>query len=195
MDSFWSTSPVGKIDDKYSKIADYTIVRPENPDISDIPMDAFVTDEVYRFASANAFCFNSSAIRFELSSATCLSSSATRFVSSIPRLYSHHLLPFYTLLYHFLLYHPFPYYPLPCHRPFLTYYTFLSSTSPHSFIPSTHSFPSFLHSLIPTYSLLSFPPHSLIPSPQSLIPFTPPIPSSNSLIPSSPPILYRTLKV
>ena len=46
MDSFWSSSPAGKIDEKYSKIADYTIVRPENPDISDIPMDAFVTDEV-----------------------------------------------------------------------------------------------------------------------------------------------------
>ena len=46
MDSFWSSSPAGKIDEKYSKIADYTIVRPENPDISDIPLDAFVTDEV-----------------------------------------------------------------------------------------------------------------------------------------------------
>ena len=46
MDSFWSSSPAGKIDEKYSRIADYTIVRPENPDISDIPMDAFVTDEV-----------------------------------------------------------------------------------------------------------------------------------------------------
>ena len=46
MDSFWSSSPAGKIDEKYSKMADYTIVRPENPDISDIPMDAFVTDEV-----------------------------------------------------------------------------------------------------------------------------------------------------
>jgi hypothetical protein len=45
MDSFWSASPVGKIDEKYAKIPDYTIVRPEKPDISDIPMDAFVTDE------------------------------------------------------------------------------------------------------------------------------------------------------
>ena len=25
MDSFWSSSPAGKIDEKYSKIADYTI--------------------------------------------------------------------------------------------------------------------------------------------------------------------------
>ena len=33
MDSFWSSSPAGKIDEKYSKIADYTIVRPENPDV------------------------------------------------------------------------------------------------------------------------------------------------------------------
>ena len=49
MDSFWSSSPAGKIDEKYSKMADYTIVRPENPDISDIPMDAFVTDEVRTF--------------------------------------------------------------------------------------------------------------------------------------------------
>ena len=49
MDSFWSSSPAGKIDEKYSKIADYTIVRPENPDISDIPLDAFVTDEVLLF--------------------------------------------------------------------------------------------------------------------------------------------------
>eukprot|EP00596_Hydrurales_sp_CCMP1899_P008644 CAMPEP_0119039222 /NCGR_PEP_ID=MMETSP1177-20130426/8621_1 /TAXON_ID=2985 /ORGANISM="Ochromonas sp, Strain CCMP1899" /LENGTH=366 /DNA_ID=CAMNT_0007002867 /DNA_START=398 /DNA_END=1498 /DNA_ORIENTATION=- len=45
MDSFWSASPVGKIDEKYEKIPDYTIVRPEKPDISDIPVDAFVTDE------------------------------------------------------------------------------------------------------------------------------------------------------
>ena len=45
MDSFWSSSPAGKLDDKYAKMADYTIVRPENPDISDIPQDAFVTDE------------------------------------------------------------------------------------------------------------------------------------------------------
>ena len=57
MDSFWSSSPAGKIDEKYSKIADYTIVRPENPDISDIPMDAFVTDEV-RTSIFSVFIFS-----------------------------------------------------------------------------------------------------------------------------------------
>ncbi len=30
---------------KYASIPDFTIVRPEKPDISDIPADAFVTDE------------------------------------------------------------------------------------------------------------------------------------------------------
>ena len=57
MDSFWSSSPAGKIDEKYSKIADYTIVRPENPDISDIPLDAFVTDEVLLFIIIFFFIF------------------------------------------------------------------------------------------------------------------------------------------
>ena len=43
--SFWNTSPIGKIDKKYDDMPDYTIYRPENPDVSDIPADAFVTDE------------------------------------------------------------------------------------------------------------------------------------------------------
>eukprot|EP01035_Chromulina_nebulosa_P027012 gene27012-35454_t len=30
---------------KYASVPDFTIVRPEKPDISDIPADAFVTDE------------------------------------------------------------------------------------------------------------------------------------------------------
>ena len=45
MNSFWRSSPAGKIDKKYDKIPDVTIFRPEKPDLSDIPADAFVTDE------------------------------------------------------------------------------------------------------------------------------------------------------
>eukprot|EP01042_Synura_sphagnicola_P000916 gene916-1027_t len=44
--SFLNSSPVGKtIDEKYNSLPDYSIYRPEKPDISDIPEDAFVTDE------------------------------------------------------------------------------------------------------------------------------------------------------
>eukprot|EP01041_Mallomonas_annulata_P005818 gene5818-11738_t len=35
----------GKMDEKFKNMPDYTIFRPENPDVSDIPADAFVTDE------------------------------------------------------------------------------------------------------------------------------------------------------
>lgn len=43
--SFWSSSPAGRMDTKYSNRPDFEIVRNANPDMSDVPSDAIVTDE------------------------------------------------------------------------------------------------------------------------------------------------------
>jgi hypothetical protein len=45
MGSFWSSSPAGKLDSKYLNQPDYSVVRNPNPDLSDIPKDALVTEE------------------------------------------------------------------------------------------------------------------------------------------------------
>jgi hypothetical protein len=46
MSTYWNTSPTGKkIDPKYSKMPDFTLVKNQNPDVSNIPLDAFVTVE------------------------------------------------------------------------------------------------------------------------------------------------------
>ena len=43
--SFWSSSPAGRMDTKYSNRPDFEIVRNANPDMSDVPSDAIVTNE------------------------------------------------------------------------------------------------------------------------------------------------------
>jgi hypothetical protein len=45
MASFWSSSPAGKLPTEYSNAPDVSIMRPANPDLSDLPADAFVTEE------------------------------------------------------------------------------------------------------------------------------------------------------
>ena len=42
--SFWNSSPAGK-NNQLKDIPDFSVYRPEKPDVSDIPADAFVTDE------------------------------------------------------------------------------------------------------------------------------------------------------
>jgi len=42
--SFWNSSPAGK-NNQLKDIPDFSVYRPEKPDTSDIPADAFVTDE------------------------------------------------------------------------------------------------------------------------------------------------------
>jgi len=45
MSTFFHSSPSGIMEEKYRNAPDYTIYRPEQPDLSDIPPDAFVTEE------------------------------------------------------------------------------------------------------------------------------------------------------
>lgn len=42
--SFWNSSPVGK-KTGFDDVPDYTVYRPENPDLSSVPADAFVTGD------------------------------------------------------------------------------------------------------------------------------------------------------
>jgi hypothetical protein len=45
MSSFWSSSPTGKIPEKFKNMPDLAMFKPQNPDLASIPEDAIATEE------------------------------------------------------------------------------------------------------------------------------------------------------